>query len=605
MTESTKPSAAKRRSSSRLLASTSVFLKPYLKQIIIASVALVFTAALTLGLVQYVRLIVDRGFVEGSTESLNTAILGFLIVAVLQAIGTFARFYWVSWLGERVTADIRKAVYKHIINLHPGYFEDNLSGEIQSRITTDTTLIQSVIGSSASIALRNLLMMIGGTLFLFITNPKLTSVVLLCIPLVIGPIMFFGRKVRRLSRDSQDEIANVGAYVGESIQQIKTVQAYNQQAHNDGVFSRYVETAFDVAKDRILMRSVLITVVMTLVFAALAVMIWVGGQDVINGRMSAGELTAFVAYAVIVATAVGAISQVISELQRAAGAMERLIELLEAESLIQAPAVPAKLVAAFTGQLDFKSVSFAYPSRPETLALNEVTLTVRPGESLALVGPSGAGKSTLLDLVLRFYDPIAGHLTLDGVDVRDLTPTELRSHIAIVSQQPALFTGSVIDNIRFGRPDASLDEVRAAAESAFASEFIELLPQGYDSFLGEAGVRLSGGQRQRLAIARAILNDPEILLLDEATSALDAESERKVQIALEKLMKGRTSLVIAHRLATVMNVDRIAVLENGRLIATGTHGTLLKGCELYANLAKLQFGGDTQAQLGATTLPTA
>ncbi|MGA1071731.1 MAG: ABC transporter transmembrane domain-containing protein [Pseudohongiellaceae bacterium] len=592
MTESIELSAAKRRSSSRLLASTSVFLKPYLKQIIIASVALVFTAALTLGLVQYVRLIVDRGFVEGSTESLNTAILGFLIVAVLQAIGTFARFYWVSWLGERVTADIRKAVYKHIINLHPGYFEDNLSGEIQSRITTDTTLIQSVIGSSASIALRNLLMMIGGTLFLFITNPKLTSVVLLCIPLVIGPIMFFGRKVRRLSRDSQDEIANVGAYVGESIQQIKTVQAYNQQTHNDGVFSRYVETAFDVAKDRILMRSVLITVVMTLVFAALAVMIWVGGQDVINGRMSAGELTAFVAYAVIVATAVGAISQVISELQRAAGAMERLIELLEAESLIQAPAVPAKLVDTFTGQLDFKSVSFAYPSRPDTLALNEVTLTVRPGESLALVGPSGAGKSTLLDLVLRFYDPIAGHLTLDGIDVRDLTPTELRSHIAIVSQQPALFTGSVIDNIRFGRPDASLDEVRAAAESAFASEFIELLPQGYDSFLGEAGVRLSGGQRQRLAIARAILNDPEILLLDEATSALDAESERKVQIALEKLMKGRTSLVIAHRLATVMNVDRIAVLENGRLIATGTHGTLLKDCELYANLAKLQFGGD-------------
>ena len=593
MTESTKPSAAKRRSSSRLLASTSVFLKPYLTQIAIASVALVFTAALTLGLVQYVRLIVDRGFVEGSTESLNTAIIGFLVVAVLQAIGTFARFYWVSWLGERVTADIRKAVYKHIINLHPGYFEDNLSGEIQSRITTDTTLIQSVIGSSASIALRNLLMMIGGTLFLFITNPKLTSVVLLCIPLVIGPIMFFGRKVRRLSRDSQDEIANVGAYVGESIQQIKTVQAYNQQTHNDGVFSRYVETAFDVAKDRIFMRSVLITIVMTLVFGALAAMIWVGGQDVISGRMSAGELTAFVAYAVIVATAVGAISQVISELQRAAGAMERLVELLEAESHIQAPAVSTQLQGAFNGQLEFESVSFAYPSRPDTLALNEVSLTVRPGESLALVGPSGAGKSTLLDLVLRFYDPHAGRLTLDGIDVRDLTPTELRSHIAIVSQQPALFTGSVIDNIRFGRPDATLEEVRAAAESAFASEFIELLPQGYDSFLGEAGVRLSGGQRQRLAIARAILNDPEILLLDEATSALDAESERKVQLALEKLMKGRTSLVIAHRLATVMNVDRIAVLENGRLIATGTHGSLLEDCELYANLAKLQFGQDT------------
>ena len=590
MTQSSQPSAAQRRSSTRLLASTSVFLKPYLTQIVLASVALVFTAALTLGLIQFVRLIVDRGFASGSTESLNSAILGFLVVAILQAVGTFARFYWVSWLGERVTADIRIAVYRHIVNLHPGYFEDNLSGEIQSRITTDTTLIQSVIGSSASIALRNLLMMLGGTLFLFITNPKLTSVVLVCIPLVIGPIMFFGRKVRRLSRDSQDEIANVGAYVGESIQQIKTVQAYNQQARSEGVFSRHVESAFVVAKNRIFMRSILITLVMTLVFAALAVMIWVGGQDVISGRMSAGELTAFVAYAVIVATAVGAISQVISELQRAAGAMERLIELLEAESLITAPDKPCELTGEFRGQLDFAAVSFAYPSRSETLALNEVTLSLRPGESLALVGPSGAGKSTLLDLVLRFYDPQSGSVSLDGVDIRQLAPTQLRSHIAIVSQQPALFTGSVLDNIRFGRPDASLDEVKRAAEAAFADEFIEALPEAYDSYLGEAGVRLSGGQRQRLAIARAILNDPEILLLDEATSALDAESERKVQLALEKLMAGRTTLVIAHRLATVKNVDRIAVLEAGKLIATGTHGSLLQDCELYAHLAELQFG---------------
>jgi ATP-binding cassette subfamily B protein len=435
-------------------------------------------------------------------------------------------------------------------------------------------------------------MMIGGVVFLFITNPKLTSVVLICIPLVIGPIMFFGRKVRRLSRDSQDEIANVGAYVGESIQQLKTVQAYNQQAHNDGVFSRHVETAFKVAKARIFMRSILITLVMTLVFAALAVMIWVGGQDVISGRMSAGELTAFVAYAVIVATAVGAVSQVISELQRAAGAMERLMELLEAESLITAPENPTELSGVFRGQLDFETVSFAYPSRPDSPALDDVTLTLRPGESLALVGPSGAGKSTLLDLVLRFYDPQSGRVLLDGVDVRQLTPEVLRSHIAIVSQQPALFTGSVLDNIRFGRPDASLDEARAAAEAAFANEFIEQLPEGYNSYLGEAGVRLSGGQRQRIAIARAILNDPEILLLDEATSALDAESERKVQQALEKLMKGRTSLIIAHRLATVKNVDRIAVLEAGKLIATGTHSSLLTDCELYANLAQLQFGNE-------------
>ena len=580
-------------SSTSLLVKASSFLKPYTKQIIIASIALVFTAALTLGLVQYVRIIVDRGFVEGSTESLNTAIVGFLVVALLQAVGTFARFYWVSWLGERVTADIRKAVYSHIIDLHPGYFEDNLSGEIQSRITTDTTLIQSVIGSSASIALRNLLMMVGGTIFLFITNPKLTSVVMICIPLVIGPILFFGRKVRVLSRSSQDEIANVGAYVGESIQQIKTVQAYNHQTHDDRKFSDHVETAFDVALRRIMMRSFLITIVITLVFGALAAMIWVGGQDVINGTMSAGELTAFVAYAVLVASAVGAISQVISELQRAAGAMERLMELLEAKNEIMAPEKPLQLNGEFKGLISLEAVTFSYPSRPETPALDNVTLRILPGESVALVGPSGAGKSTLFDLVLRFYDPQAGSLALDGIDIRELDPQELRSHIAIVSQQPTMFTGNVWDNIRYGRPDASDDEVREAAESAFASEFIEKLPEGFDSYLGESGIRLSGGQKQRIAIARAILKDPEILLLDEATSALDAESERKVQMALEKLMVNRTSLVIAHRLATVMNVSRIAVLDSGKLIAQGSHKELLLESELYANLAKLQFSANS------------
>ena len=577
------------KSSSALLRNSLVFLSPYKKQILIASVALVLTAALTLGLVQYVRVIVDRGFVEGSTESLNAAILGFLIVAALQALGTFARFYWVSWLGERVTADIRKAVYSHIIELHPGYFEDNLSGEIQSRITTDTTLIQSVIGSSASIALRNLLMMVGGTIFLFITNPKLTSVVMICIPLVIGPIMFFGRKVRSLSRSSQDEIANVGAYVGESIQQIKTVQAYNHQSYDDQQFSSHVETAFQVALSRIMMRSFLITIVMTLVFGALAVMIWVGGQDVINGNMSAGELTAFVAYAVIVASAVGAISQVISELQRAAGAMERLMELLEAKNEIVAPENPRQLNTEFKGLLQLSTLKFSYPSRPDTPALDNVNLTVQPGESIALVGPSGAGKSTLFDMVLRFYDPQEGSLSLDGIDIRELDPQDLRKHIAIVSQQPTMFTGNVWENIRYGRPEASDEEVRAAAEAAYASEFIDNLPQGYDSYLGESGIRLSGGQKQRIAIARAILKDPEILLLDEATSALDAESERKVQLALEKLMENRTSLVIAHRLATVINVDRIAVLDAGKLIAQGSHQELLQECELYANLASLQF----------------
>lgn len=565
------------------------FLKPYKKQIAWAVIALVFTAGLSLGLVQYVRIIVDQGFVASSTASLNQAILGFLVVAVLQAIGTFARFYWVSWLGERVTADMRKAVYSHIIALHPGYFESNLSGEIQSRITTDTTLIQSVIGSSASIALRNFLILIGGTVFLFITNPRLTSVVLICIPLVVGPIMFFGRRVRRLSRSSQDEIANVGAYVGESIKQIKTVQAFNHQEYDRIQFGAHVETALKVALARIKTRSYLITIVMTLVFAAVALMIWVGGQDVINGEMSAGELTAFVVYAVLVAAAVAAISQVISELQRAAGALERLMELLHAKNEITAPSNPKTFSGKPRGALRIRELSFAYSSRPEILALNGVSLDIEPGENIALVGPSGAGKSTLFDLILRFYDPQSGAISLDGIDIRDLDPIELRRHIGVVAQQPALFTGNVWDNIRYGCPDASDDAVRQAADAAYATHFIAELPDTYDSFLGESGIRLSGGQQQRIAIARAILKDPEILLLDEATSALDAESERQVQMALQRLMQNRTSLIIAHRLATVMNVDRIAVLDKGQLIAQGSHRELMQDCPLYANLAQLQF----------------
>jgi ATP-binding cassette subfamily B protein len=565
------------------------FLRPYKKQIGWAAIALVFTAGLSLGLVQYVRIIVDQGFVASSTASLNQAILGFLIVALLQAIGTFARFYWVSWLGERVTADIRKAVYSHIISLHPGYFEANLSGEIQSRITTDTTLIQSVIGSSASVALRNLLILIGGTVFLFITNPRLTTVVMVCIPLVIGPIMYFGRRVRRLSRSSQDEIANVGAYVGESIQQIKTVQAYNHQEYDRKQFGDHVEAALKVALARIKTRSFLITIVMTLVFSAVALMIWVGGQDVINGTMSAGELTAFVVYAVLVAAAVAAISQVISELQRAAGALERLMELLHADSEIVAPPHPKTFSGKANGALQLKNLSFSYPSRPGVLVLDGVTLNIEPGENVALVGPSGAGKSTLFDLILRFYDPQSGSVALDGIDVKELDPSELRRHIGVVAQQPAMFTGNVWENIRYGKPDADDEAVYKAAELAYSSQFIDELPEKYDSFLGESGIRLSGGQKQRIAIARAILKDPEILLLDEATSALDAESERQVQLALEQLMQNRTSLIIAHRLATVMNVDRIAVLDHGKLIAQGSHRELMQSCALYANLASLQF----------------
>jgi ATP-binding cassette subfamily B protein len=573
-----------------------VFVKPYKKQMALATIALIFTAGVTLALVQFVRVIVDVGFVEGSTQSLGLAIVGFLIVAFVQALGTFARFYWVSWLGERVTADIRTAVFSHLMTLHPGYYEENLSGEIQSRITTDTTLLQTVIGSSVSIALRNLLMMLGGTVFLFITNPKLTSIVMLCIPLVVGPIIIFGRRVRHLSRSSQDEIANVGAYVGESIQHIKTVQAYNQQGANEQAFSDHVETAFKVALARIWSRSVLITVVITLVFGAVAAMIWSGGQDVINGRLSAGELTAFVVYAVIVASAVGAISQVIGDLQRAAGATERLMELLHAESAIVSPTAPIPFAEPFRGSIDIQGLRFFYPSRPNSAAIDGLDLSIEPGTSVALVGPSGAGKSTLFELLLRFYDPQEGEVLIGGVDIRNLELQTLRSKIAIVSQLPAMFTGNVRDNIRYGRPDATDAEVMEAAKSAFASDFIEQLPEGYDSFLGESGIRLSGGQKQRIAIARAILKDAPILLLDEATSALDAESERKVQMALDGLMKNRTTLIIAHRLATVKNVDSIVVMDAGRVVAQGTHQQLLQSSPLYANLASLQFSAGENAE---------
>lgn len=577
-----------------------VFVKPYRKQMVLATIALVFTATVALTLVQFVRIIVDEGFVAGSSLNLGWAILGFFVVAILQALGTFVRFYSVSWLGERVTADIRKAVFSHLMTLHPGYFEENLSGEIQSRITTDTTLLQTVIGSSVSIALRNLLMMLGGTIFLFITNPKLTSIVMLCIPLVVGPILIYGRRVRHLSRSSQDEIANVGAYVGESIQHIKTVQAYNQQGANDQAFAAHVEKAFTVALARIWSRSVLITIVITLVFGAVAAMIWFGGQDVISGRLSAGELTAFVVYAVIVASAVGAISQVIGDLQRAAGATERLMELLHAESdIVSAPGAPA-FVEPFRGEIAMQGLHFHYPSRPNTPAIDGLELRVQPGTSVALVGPSGAGKSTLFELLLRFYDPQQGRVEIDGIDIRELDLQSLRSKIAIVSQMPAMFTGNVRDNIRYGRPDASDEQVREAAKAAYASDFIEQLPEGYDSFLGESGIRLSGGQKQRIAIARAILKDAPILLLDEATSALDAESERQVQMALEGLMRSRTTLIIAHRLATVKNVDSIVVMDAGRVVAQGSHQQLLRDSPLYANLAALQFSnGAAQAEEGA------
>ncbi len=568
------------------------FIAPYRWQVLGAMLALTFTAAITLSLGQGLRLLVDQGFATRSPELLNQSVAIFAVLILALAIGTFARFYLVSWIGERVVADIRSQVFDHLVELHPGFYESNRGLEIQSRLTADTTVLQSVIGSTVSIALRNALMLLGGVILLFITNPKLTSIVMLAIPLVIAPILFFGRRVRALSRLSQDRVADVGSYVGEILGQIKTVQAYNHQSQDKAHFSGVVEEAFQVARHRIRQRAWLTFVVILLVLGAIGIMLWVGGMDVIAGRITGGELAAFVFYSLIVGVSAGALSEVIGELQRAAGAGARIAELLRTESEIAPPPESERchLPAAVLGNIGFDDLSFAYPGRPEVNAIDHFSLQVSPGETLALVGPSGAGKSTLFDLLLRFFDPSAGRITLEGCDIRQLDPLDLRHCFALVSQTPALFHGSVAENIRYGRPEADLSEVMAAARAAHADEFIQQMPQGYDTHLGDAGLGLSGGQKQRLAIARALLTDAPILLLDEATSALDAQSEHLIQQALPQLMKGRTTLVIAHRLATVQHADRIAVVDGGKLVALGTHNELIESNPLYARLAHLQFG---------------
>src|SRR5262245_55310788 len=565
------------------------FVIPYRGRIAIALGALVVAASCVLVLGQGLRHVVDAGFGSGDPRLLNAALAGVIAVSLLLACATWVRFYLMMSVGERIIADLRAAVFGHVLTLSPAFFDSARTGEIASRLTNDTEQIRQVIGFGLSMFLRNGLMMIGALVLLFLTSPKLAALIVLGVPATVVPILVMGRRVRRLSRVNQDRVADVSSHIDESLHEIRTVQAYGHEERTRSQFSAAVEGAYAAGVHRIRVKAWLISLVMLIGFSAIGVILWIGGHDVFAGRLTAGQLSAFIFYAAIVASGAGTVSEVWGEIQRAAGSTERLMELLDTRPALEVAQPPIRLPAHVTGSIRFDDATFAYPARPEMVALGPVSFTIDPGERVALVGPSGAGKSTVFALILRFYDPTAGRVLLDGADLRHCDPHDVRRSIALVPQDPVIFATSVTENVRFGRPDATDAMVHDACEAAHALEFIERLPQGFATDLGERGVKLSGGQRQRISIARALLADRPVLLLDEATSSLDAESERQVALALERLARGRTTLVIAHRLATVRNANRIIVMDRGHVHAVGTTQDLLRADGLYAHLARLQF----------------
>ncbi|MGE0500924.1 MAG: ABC transporter transmembrane domain-containing protein [Rhizobiaceae bacterium] len=571
----------------------------YRGMVFAALVFLALAAAATLSLPLAVRRMIDHGFAGSDPAFIANYFSMLVVIAALLAVASAARYYFVITLGERVVADLRRDVFRHVTTLSPAFFDAARSGEIVSRLTADTTQIKSAVGATASVALRNVILGIGAVALMVVTSPKLSGLVIAAIPLIVLPLVAFGRSVRRRSRLAQDTLAEASAYASEQIGAVRVLQAFTNERLVTGRFGDAVDAAFEAARSSVLARAVLTFFAIFTIFASVVAVLWFGSRDVLDGTMSPGTLSQFLLYAVFAAGALGALSEVWGELSQAAGATERLMELLAEEPAITAPPTPERLPRPARGALAFDNVSFAYPSRPDRSALHRLEFSVKPGETVAIVGPSGAGKSSVLSLILRFYDPDHGSILVDGVDICATDPEDLRRRIAIVPQEPTIFAASIRDNIAFGRPDATDAEIEQAARDAHAHEFIEKLPRGYAAPVGERGVTLSGGQRQRLAIARAILRDAPILLLDEATSALDAESETLVQTALERLMKDRTTIVIAHRLATILKADRILVMENGAIVEQGTHASLVRRKGLYARLARLQFEAGADVFRGA------